>query len=485
MKKARIMIVEDEVVTAMYIEEILHGLDYDVVETVASGEEAVEAVRKHAPDLVLMDIQLQGEMDGVEAAERIHAGSDTAVVYLTAGADAGILERAKATEPFGYILKPFEERDLHSNIEMALYRREMERKLNISREQERKVSLRNLQLVEQLTSLLESLGEGVYGIDAQGMTTFVNPALERMTGFTARELIGRDAHTLLHHSRADGSTYPPDECPVRQTVRDGSLRKVDDDLFWNKDGGTFPVDYTASCLRDTKGEPVGAVVVVRDITERKRIEAELKRHQDNLEQLVEARTKELEAFSYSVSHDLRAPLRAVNGFSQALFEDYYDSLDGEGRHYLERIGSATERMGQLIDGLLTLSRIIRRDLEQEALDLSEMAWEIAGSLQEADPGRKVRFEIQEGLAAVGDATLVRLLLNNLIGNAWKFTGKRDEAVIEFGTVRVEDEEAFYVRDNGVGFDASWPVLCSNLFRGSTPRTIMKARASAWPPCSAS
>jgi PAS domain S-box-containing protein len=453
-KKARIMIVEDEVITAMYVEEILNGLDYDVVGTVATGEEAVELARKTAPDLVLMDIQLQGEMDGVEAAENIRAQGDSAVVYLTAGADAGILDRAKATEPFGYILKPFEERDLHSNIEMALYRREMERKLHISREQERKVSLRNIQLVEQLTSLLESLGEGVYGVDAKGVTTFVNPAMERITGFAARELIGKDAHELLHHTRADGSVYPPQECPIYSTARDGILRKVDDDVFWTKDGETFPVDYTVSSLRDTQGEPVGAVVVVRDITERKRIEAELKRHQESLEQLVEARTKELESFSYSVSHDLRAPLRAINGFSQALFEDYYDSLDGEARHYLERIRNSTERMSQLIEGLLTLSRVIRRELEYEPIDLSEIAWEVARGLQEADPTRSVRFEIQEGLTSTGDSTLIRLLLENLIGNAWKFTGKQKEGVVEFGRADAQDGEvSFYVRDNGVGFDA--------------------------------
>lgn len=170
---------------------------------------------------------------------------------------------------------------------------------------------------------------------------------------------------------------------------------------------------------------------------------------------LEATNRELESFSYSVSHDLRAPLRSIDGFSQILLEDYADSLDEEGADYLGRVRAASQRMGQLIDDLLTLSRTARVSLRREAVDLSEIAGSVAAELRRRDPERGIEFVITEGVRASGDPRLLRVALENLLGNAWKFTARTPEAKIEFGAIRSSERAAYFVRDNGAGFDMAY------------------------------
>jgi signal transduction histidine kinase len=170
---------------------------------------------------------------------------------------------------------------------------------------------------------------------------------------------------------------------------------------------------------------------------------------------LESSNKELESFAYSVSHDLRTPLRSLEGFSQAVVEDYHDKLDEDGKRYLKRIQDAAVLMGKLIDDLLQLSRITRSDMNREKIDLSQMAGLVIDELKKHDPDRKVEVKIQPGLAAQADPRLLRLVLENLIGNAWKFTGKTRSPIIEIGGFQHEGTTAYFVRDNGAGFDMAY------------------------------
>ena len=194
-------------------------------------------------------------------------------------------------------------------------------------------------------------------------------------------------------------------------------------------------------------------VLAQETTHRLNMELE-QRVRERTAQL-EATNKELEAFSYSVSHDLRAPLRGIYGFSEALAEDYTDKLDEQGKDYLKRVCAASERMGQLIDELLQLSRVTRSELRHEAVDLTALAKDVATELQESKPERQVEFNIAEGLATYGDQRLLQVMLQNLLGNAWKFTGRASQAKIEFGMDQPNGKPSYYVRDNGAGFDMAY------------------------------
>ena len=165
--------------------------------------------------------------------------------------------------------------------------------------------------------------------------------------------------------------------------------------------------------------------------------------------------KELEAFSYSVSHDLRAPLRTIDGFSRAFLEDYADMLDEQGSDYLRRVCTASQRMGELIDDLLNLSRVTRVEMQRDIVDLSALAQTIAKELHKEEPERQVEFAIVPGLVATGDAHLIRVLLENLLGNAWKFTSKQPRARIELDITQDKDRQAFVIRDSGAGFDMQY------------------------------
>jgi PAS domain S-box-containing protein len=202
---------------------------------------------------------------------------------------------------------------------------------------------------------------------------------------------------------------------------------------------------------DAEGVPKYLLGISEDITEQRQAAEALKSAKD----AAEAANHELEAFSYSVAHDLRAPLRGINGYSVALVEDIGDKLDGEAKDYLQRIGAGATRMGQLIDALLGLSRVSRADLVREPVNVTEMASSVVAQLRMSDVARVVDFVVADGLRAQGDPLLLRALLENLLGNAWKFTSKLERARIEVGRTEYEGALAYFVRDNGAGFDMEY------------------------------
>jgi signal transduction histidine kinase len=248
----------------------------------------------------------------------------------------------------------------------------------------------------------------------------------------------------------DGAIYD-----IRVPQTGGALSFLRRGVSW-----LFAARSTARALRRANADlHEHALELQREVDARTRAEAALRVLNDELEQRVAERTeelaaanRELSAFSYSVSHDLRTPLRGIDGLSQMLIEDYAPQLDQQARDYLNRIRSAAQLMARLIDDLLQLARVTRAELRREPVDLAALARRVLSRLRERDPGRAVEVVLPERLMAQGDARLLEVALENLLGNAWKFTGKRAQARIEVGTSEVEGATAHFVRDNGAGFD---------------------------------
>ena len=270
MQDTRVLIVEDEGIVARDIQSSLKALDYTVVGIASSGSEAVQTASETRPSLVLMDIRLKGEMNGMQAAEQIRARLDIPIVYLTAYADRETLARAKLTGPFGYVLKPFEERELQATIEMALYKHDMDKKL---RESER-----------WLAATLNCMGDAVIATDAGGRVKFMNPVAEKLTGWAQAEVLGKELADVF--PVIDEETRAATENPVAQVLQEGvPIGLINHAVLVARDGSEIPIDDSAAPIQDGEGSVTGVVLVFRDITEHKRAERALRQYAERLQVL--------------------------------------------------------------------------------------------------------------------------------------------------------------------------------------------------------
>ncbi len=295
--------------------------------------------------------------------------------------------------------------------------------------------------IRRQAKIIEQTNDAVVTTDPDGRITSWNQGAQRVFGYSAQEALGQSVELLYPKEYREKL---PAELWARLQEKGTLEREVE---LLRRDGSSFPAFLSLSLLRDESGKVDGVVGYAVDISELRRREQELKR----LAERLEASNRELESFSYSVSHDLRAPLRAIDGFSQALEEDYGAQLDEVAHDYLRRIRGGAQRLGILIDDLLQLSRVNREALRLEPVDLTEMARSVIEELRAGEPQRQVELVVDPEMVVTGDPRLLRALVANLLGNAWKFTGKEERARIEFR--RVEGKEGvFFVADNGVGFD---------------------------------
>jgi len=259
MSNVKILVVEDESIVAMDIKHRAEGLGYSVTGITPSGEGAIQKASETLPDLVLMDIVLKGDMDGVEAAQKIRDTLDIPVVYLTAYSDEKTLKRAKVTEPFGYIIKPFEDRELHSAVEVALYKHKMESKLKESE--------------KWLSTTLESIGDAVIATDENGSVKFMNPVAMEITGWGEVDAFGKDLKEVYHIIK-EGSEAPVND-PVNDVVQQNQIIEFNEPtILITKEGKKVPIDDSSAPIRDKNGNVIGVALVFRDITERRKAEKE-------------------------------------------------------------------------------------------------------------------------------------------------------------------------------------------------------------------
>lgn len=296
--------------------------------------------------------------------------------------------------------------------------------------------------------LLNATPDAIVMCDMTGKIRIVNEQAIALFGYTREELIGEPVERLIPH-RFRGA-HPAHRAGYGTGAKTRPMGGTNMPLWGlRKDGTEFRAAISLSPVETDRG--MWAITAVRDITAQEAQQAALRRANET----AVAANRELEAFSYSVAHDLRAPLRSLDGFSQALLEDYGDKLDEGGRDDLRRVRAAAQRMAQLIDDLLSLSRVTRSELHRSRVDLSELAQEILDAHKRSAPNREVEVAIEGGLVADADARLIGVAMENLLGNAWKFTARKKLAVIWVGAVKKDGETHYFVRDNGAGFDMTY------------------------------
>jgi signal transduction histidine kinase/DNA-binding response OmpR family regulator len=496
-----ILVVEDSPTQAEALRAVLEEHNYRVV-VAGNGEEALGMIRQTRPIVVVSDI-LMPKMDGYELCKKIKTDDNLRqipVILLTALSDPKDVVRGLEVGADNFMTKPFNEQYLVSqiryllenpipeevgqagdvtilfegqtysitsdrlqilNLLLSTYKTAVQKNKELARTQddllklneelEERVRQRTAEIVnerQRLYNVLETLPAMICLLTPDYHITFANRAFRERFG----EARGRHCYEYCF-----GMAEPCEFCESYRVLETGQPHHWE---VTTPDGSTV-IDAYDFPFTDVDGSPMILEMDI-DITERKKAEAALRELNETLEQRVAARTaeleatnKELEAFSSSVSHDLRAPLRTLDGFSHILLEDYSEKLDAQGKEYLENIGESSRLMSQLIDDMLRLSRIGRVEMGSETVGLSELAQAIAAEFKLSEPERKVEFIIMPGMSATADRALLKILLHNLLENAWKYTSKQDDARIEFTAAERNGEMVYSITDNGVGFNQNY------------------------------
>jgi signal transduction histidine kinase/AmiR/NasT family two-component response regulator len=412
MTQKRILVVEDERIIADDIRRSLLKMGYGVTSIVNSGEKAIIEAAEQKPDLVLMDIILKGKMDGIEAAEQIRSRFNTPVVFLTAFADDKILERAKATGPFGYIVKPFKERDMHINIEIALYKFGMEKELKESK--------------EWFYTTLKSIGEAVIATDPNGNIIFMNRVSQLLTGWDMKDAVGKPI------------------CEIYTIINE-----VDQTVLIDKYGIKVSIEDRCDQIKDYNGDVLGSVIVFRDITQLKQAEM-FRIEKERLESANIAKSE----FLTNMSHELRTPLNSVIGFAQLVGEGYAGELNETQKRYIDNISIAGNFLLNLINDILDLCKVEagKIELNIENISLWITVEEAITLIKEQALKHNIiinkEFDPEIDLIDA-DEQRVKQILFNILSNAIKFS-KEEGGTITITGIKADENVQISVCDTGIG-----------------------------------
>lgn len=431
--KPRLMIVEDESVVALDIQHRLRHLGYDIVAVAAKAEVAVRQAQSLRPDLVLMDIQLRGELDGIDAAEAIYSHLDIPVVFLTAFADEATLQRAKNVTPYGYLMKPLQEQELHTTISTALYRHEIERKL---KESERR-----------LHTTLHSIGDGVIATDTQGFIQFMNPVASRLTGWEAQEVLGKHIRGVFQVVRSKREPLISNIDAVLATER--VVEPTYQMFLYHREGESTPIEQTTTSIKDENGRFLGVVIIFRDVSERLRLEQTIRDYTLELQ----ARNEELDAFAHTAAHDLQNPLAPILGLIEMLESDLTHIPEEEALTYIHAIHKGGRKMQNVIDELIILSQVRKVDVQLVPINMGAIVLEAIERLHHMIEDCSVDVQLPESWPIVmGYGPWIEEVWVNYISNAIKYGGAPPHLVLG-ATAEANGWVRFWIRDNGQGLTA--------------------------------
>jgi PAS domain S-box-containing protein len=413
-QQPRVLIVEDEAIVAYDFERRLTRMGYAVTGLAHNGQQAIAKAMETRPELVLMDINLGEGMNGIEAADAIQQQQDLPVIYITANSDANTLRQASRSGQFGYILKPFEDRELETAIQMGMAKHEVERCL---KESERRFS-----------ATLTSIADGVIATRPDGRIEFFNRAAEEITGWQQADALGRNLSDVLPlrddgTHRADTDFFSSFLLPG---VLPGDSRTA---LLTRRDGRRVPIEYRASHIHDERGRPGGAVISFSDITERRQAEEKIRRAQADLNAALvclERKHEELQSFYHTVSHEVKTPLTSAREFVSLVLEGLAGPVNDTQKEYLGIAQESCDQMRTCIDDMLDMTRLEtgKMSLELKRASAGDLARRVVISLTPAAHRKRVRLTctVKPGVCDIlMDETRISQVVSNLVNNALKFT----------------------------------------------------------------
>jgi len=562
MSKKKILIVEDERLIAEDIKRTLIYLGYDVVNIIASGKDAISEAREHIPDLILMDIMLEGKMNGIEAAEVIFTELSIPIIFLTAYSHNNTLQEATAAEPYGYILKPFEERELHATIEMAFYKHKMQLKLKENEKKYRdifenaneaicviqdekiiffnpmtlqyfgysKEKLSSSKFIDfihkddkelfkkaysnlitgnhdngfisfriqpknkvirwlKLNSVMINWGDkpatlnflnditeqkatqeeikkfkvifdnanyGITSIDSHGKIEYINKYYANVLGYDQEEVLGKKMSFFYNENQKEKLSI------INKNLQENGSYSAIEVWHTRKDGSVFPMLMNGNIIADATGKNSFTATSAINITDRKKYE----HVQSQLFEELEDVNDELQNFAYVVSHDLKAPLRAISTLANWISTDYSDKFDTEGREQIRLLISRVKRMHDLIDGILEYSRVGRINEEIIEIDLNILIKEVIDIIA---PPSNIKIKVADNLPTINfESTRISQVFQNLLSNAIKFMDK-PQGYIEIGCKKRDDRWEFYISDNGPGIEEKHFANIFKIFQTLQPR----------------
>ncbi|HLP91004.1 MAG TPA: ATP-binding protein [Nostocaceae cyanobacterium] len=456
MGQARILIVEDEVIVARTIASQLNQLGYIVIGTASSGQVAITKASETKPQIILMDIILKGEMDGITAAGHIRSHLDIPVIFLTAYGDDHTLERAKITQPFGYIVKPFTIKDLRIAIEIAILKHSLERELRESR--------------DKLSTLLNSMNDAVIATNEQGMICFINPSAERLTGWQESEALGQDVNKILHI--VDEVTETTIESPITKVLHTQKVIYLDElTTLITKEGKKVPIGSSVAPLKRPPDEIIGTVTVLWDLSEKRQreyLEQALKKEQE-LNQL-----KSL--FISTVSHEFRNPLTVIQTAVELIELQGNNLTEAKRKTYLTRIYGAVQSMEKLMEDVLFMGKVEAGKLNYNpvAVNLEHFCRELVEEFSIVENSHhQIIFNCHtQQTEAVMDERLLHYLFRNLLSNAVRYSPNGGKihfdlnCDLEFGTA------TFQIQDQGIGIpEADQELIFDSFYRASNVKSI--------------
>ncbi|WP_066376550.1 MULTISPECIES: hybrid sensor histidine kinase/response regulator [unclassified Anabaena] len=456
MEQAKILVVEDEVIVARTIASQLTQLGYTVIGTASSGKAAIAKALDSKPALILMDIIIKGEMDGIDTASYIRERLDIPIIFLTAYGDDDTVQRAKITQPFGYIIKPFTSKDLRIAIEIALLKHRLESELRENR--------------DQLATLLNSMSDAVIATNEHGIITFMNPAAEKLTGWHESEALGADISQVFHI--VDDVTETTIENPVTKVLREKKVVYLEEfTSLITKNGQRVPIGDSASPIRRLPNQVNGVVIVCWDISERRKTEL--------LEQALN-KEKELNhlksLFISTVSHEFRNPLSVIQTAVELIEMQGENLTEAKKNTYLKRIQGAVQSMKQLMEDVLFIGRTEAGKLECNPiqLNLKEFCQELIEEFTSVrTSGHEIIFTCNnENTQARMDEKLLNCMLMNLLSNAVKYSPENSTIKFELICNQTEGVATFCIQDAGIGIPQADQVrLFESFYRASNAKTI--------------